>query len=101
MIIILFNSFLAVQYTIIKNGSKLPHEFLTNTSEHLSNASFTVDDIAQIINNLDPEEVHRHDVMSISMLKLCCNSIFKPLVNGKNLKVLFGKWSISRRMQER
>ena len=36
----------------MKNDSKLPHEFLPKTSEHLSEASLTVDGIGQIINNL-------------------------------------------------
>ena len=56
---------------------KVTQEILIKTQKHLSDASFTIDSIAKIINNLDPEKAHGHDMISMWMLKLCRNSIFK------------------------
>ena len=67
----LFHSSFAKQCSIIKIDSKLPHEILTKTTEHLSDASFTVDYIAKTINYLDPEKTHENDIISICMLKNC------------------------------
>ena len=33
-----------------------------------------------MINNLDSNKVHAHDMISIRMLKLCCPSFCKPLL---------------------
>ena len=33
----------------------------------------------KIIHNLDPNKAHGHDMISIRMLKICGNSIYKPL----------------------
>ena len=38
-----------------------------------------MDDIAKIIHNFDPNKAHGHDMISIRMLKICGNSIYKPL----------------------
>ena len=35
------------------------------------------DDIAKIIQNLDPNEAHGHDQISIRMLKICGKYIFR------------------------
>ena len=35
-------------------------------------------DISKIINNLDTNKAHGHDIFSIRMIKLCGNSIWKP-----------------------
>ena len=40
---------------------------------------FTANDITSIINKLDPNEAHSHDMISIRMTKLCGDSIYKPL----------------------
>ena len=55
------------------------YHHLPKTSEHLSDASFTVDKIAKIINNLDLAKALGHDMISICKLKLCNKSIFKPM----------------------
>ena len=41
--------------------------------------TFTCDDIATLIKNLDPNKAHDHNMISIRMLKLCGKSICKPL----------------------
>ena len=36
-------------------------------------------DITKLIQNLDPNKAHGHDQISIRMLKICGNTICKPL----------------------
>ena len=45
----------------------------------LSSFQFTADDIKSIINKLDPKKAYGHDMISIHMVKLCGDSIYKPL----------------------
>ena len=40
---------------------------------------FSEDDIAKIIQNLDPNKAHGHDQISIRKLKICGKTISKPL----------------------
>ena len=40
---------------------------------------FTKDDISKIIKNLNPNKAHDFDMISIRMLKICGDSILKPL----------------------
>ena len=40
---------------------------------------FTKDDIAKIMKNLNPNKAHGFDMISICMLKICGDSILKPL----------------------
>ena len=70
----LFSSSFVRKITIIKNDIKLPHKFLPRPQGPQSIFQalfFTVDDIAKIINNLEPEKIHEHNMISIRMLKLC------------------------------
>ena len=75
----IFNSLFAKQYTIVKKTSQLPTGSLKRTNNCLSTIPFTKDDIAKIIKNLDPNKAHGHDMISIRMLKICSESILKPL----------------------
>ena len=75
----LFNSFFASQCSLIKNDSKLPSYLNYKTENRLSTVNFSIDDIAKILQNLDPNKAHGHDKISIRMLQLCGNSICKPL----------------------
>ena len=45
------------------------------TDNHLSTVNFSADDIAKILQNLDPNKAHTHDKIRICMLRLCGNSI--------------------------
>ena len=45
----------------------------------LSTISFNKDDIAKIIKNLNPNKAHGFDMIRIWMLKICGDSILKPL----------------------
>ena len=75
----IFNSFFANQCSPISNGSVLPSELPLRTDGSLSYCHFTKDDILRIINNLDPNKAHGHDEISIRMLKICGDSICRPL----------------------
>ena len=75
----LFNSFFASQCSLIKNDSKLPSYLNYRTDNRLSAVNFSIDDIAKILQNLDPNKAHSHDKISIRMLQLRGNSICKPL----------------------
>ena len=75
----LFNIFFAKQCSVINNDSSLPTSMFSWTNKTLSEIRFCDDDILKIINNLDSNKAHSHDMISIRMLKLCGNSICKPL----------------------
>ena len=75
----LFNSFFADQCSLISNSSELPSKLEYLTQSRLSSVTFSKDDIEKLIQNLDPNKAHGHDQISIRMLKLCSNSICKPL----------------------
>ena len=75
----LFNALFAKQCSLIKNSSKLLWHLHYLTDNRLSSVSFSQDDIAKIIQNLDPNKAHGHDNISIRMLKICGSSIYKPL----------------------
>ena len=76
----LFNSFFAKQCSIIDNGSEIPSFLHPKTDKSLSNITFTEKDIENVIQNLDSNKVHGHDMISIRMLKICVKSIIKPLL---------------------
>ena len=86
----LFNSFFAKQCSLIKNDSKLPPRLHFLTDKRLSMVRFVNTDILKIIQNLNPNKAHGHDKISIWMLKICGNSLYRPselilidcLVNG-------------------
>ena len=50
-----------------------------NQDESLSSITFEINDIEKIIKNRDPNKSHSHDMLSICMLKLRGESIYKPL----------------------
>ena len=64
---------------MIKNDSKLPSHLNYQTDNGLSTVNFSIDDIAKLLQNLDPNKAHGHGKISIRMLQLCGNSICKPL----------------------
>ena len=62
----LFNEHFSGQCSLIQNKSTIP-------------SVFTPHDIKIIINKLDPNKAHGHDMISIRMIKLYGDSISKPL----------------------
>ena len=75
----IFNSFFAKQCSLIDNGCTLPSLFRLITGKSLSDVNFSIEDIKNIINKLDSNEAHGHDMVIICMLKLCDNSILYHL----------------------
>ena len=82
----IFNSFFAEQCSLMNNSSKLLSIFLKRTDKFISSISFSSNDIARIIQDLDPNKAHDHDMISIRMLKICSESISKPL------EIILEKW---------
>ena len=76
----MFNSFFAKQCSIIDNGSEIPLFLHSKANKVLSNITFTEKDIEKLIQNLDSNKAHGHDMISIRMLKTCGKSIIKPLL---------------------
>ena len=75
----IFNTFFAEQCSIIANKSVLPSRLTLLTENSLANCHFSKKDNLQIIRNLESNKAHGHDMISIRMLKLCGDSICKPL----------------------
>ena len=69
----------AEQCSLMNNSSKLPLTFLKRTDKFISLISLSSKDIARIIRDLDPNKAHGHDMISIRMLKICGETISKPL----------------------
>ena len=67
----LFNIYFAGQCSLPKNNSELPKNVLFLTEERLSNIQISNENTIKMINNLDPNKAHDHDVINIRMLKLC------------------------------
>ena len=64
---------------MLTNSSVLPSVLFKRTENVISSIDFGSDDIAKIIQKLDPNKAHGHDMISIRMLKICGNSVYKPL----------------------
>ena len=75
----IFNSHFSKQCSPLINNSKILSECSRKSNESLSSITFEINDIEKIIKNLDPNKSHGHDMLSIRMLKLCDESIYKPL----------------------
>ena len=90
----IFNNFFAKQCTLVENSSKLPTDSSKRINKLLSTISFTKDDIANIIKNLNPNKAHGFDMISIRMLKICGDSILKPLELFVKSCIESGKFSV-------
>ena len=75
----LFNSFFSKQCSLINNGSTLPTHMQYLTNNRLSSVTFSQDDIAKIIQNLDSGKPHGHNNISIRMLKICGSVVYELL----------------------
>ena len=75
----IFNSFFAEQFSLMNNSRKLPSTFLKIIHKFISSVQFSSNDIARIIRDLGPNKAHHHHMLSICMLKICGESISKPL----------------------
>ena len=75
----LFNHFFLNHCSLLSNNSVVPTNLPQLTSKCLGSTHFSSSDIAKIIRRLDANKAHGHDMLSIRMIKLCRNTICKPL----------------------
>ena len=75
----LFNDFFSRRCSLVNNNSKLSSVLTKKTCKSLSSPEFSTYDILKIIRHLNPNKAHCHDMISIRMLKICDESICKPL----------------------
>ena len=68
-----------MQCSLVNNNTELPSVLTKKTCKLLSTVEFSTNDILKITRNLKPNKAHRHDMISIRMLKICDESIYKPL----------------------
>ena len=66
-------------YSLLPNKNVLLSQLTLLTENSLSKCNFSKKYILQIIRNLDSNKAHGHDMISVRMLKLCGDSICKPL----------------------
>ena len=66
----LFNILFFKQCSLIPNNSSLPADVNYITNKHLYTVTFSARGIGKIIQNLDSNKAHRHDNLSIYMLKI-------------------------------
>ena len=71
--------FFAKQCTLVSNNSVLPHEFTYMMEERIQSIIFSESDVIKIIRTFDVNTVHDHDNISVTMIKLCINSVAHPL----------------------
>ena len=57
----------------------MPTDLPRLANKSLDSIHFSSSDIAKTTGHLDPNKAHGYDILSISMIKLCGNSICKPL----------------------
>ena len=76
----LFNDFFSKQCSLVNNNSKLPSVLTKKTCKSLSSVEFSTSDILKIIRNLNSNKAHGHNMISVQMLKICDESICKPIV---------------------
>ena len=62
---------------LLINYSKTVSECLQKSNKSFYSITFEIDYIEKIIKNLEPNTSHDHDMLSIRMLKLCGESIYK------------------------
>ena len=66
----LFNHFSLNQCSLLSNNSVSPTDLPQLTNKCLDSIHFSSSDIAKIIRRLDPNKAHRHDILSIQMIRI-------------------------------
>ena len=67
------------QCTTIDNNNVIRTNTSFVTEERFPTFQIRLDDIVKVIRSLDPNKAHRHDEISIRMIKVCAPSISKSL----------------------
>ena len=76
----IFNKFFADQCTPLKNNSMIPTKQLFMTQAKLRSLDFNEGKILKTIRALNINKVYGHDGISIRMIKICDESLLKPLL---------------------
>ena len=76
----IFNKFFADQCTPLNNNSKLPTNQLFMTQAMLRSLDFNEGEILKIIRVVNMNKAHGHNDISIRMIKICDESLLKPLL---------------------
>ena len=63
----------------MKNGTVLPTSQHVLTQSRLYSIDVSLEEISKIKRALDVNKVHGHDDISIRMMKICDNSLVRPL----------------------
>ena len=75
----IFNDFFSKQCTPLASGSKLPENQVSLTNSRINSVPFSDDLVINIIRNLNVNKAHGHDDISIRMIKMCDESLLRPL----------------------
>ena len=75
----IFNDFLRNQCTPLANGSKTPENQVYLTKSRINSVPFSDNLVINLIINLNVNKAHSHDNISIRMIKMCDESLLKPL----------------------
>ena len=76
----IFNEYFAEQCTYLKNSSVLPINQTFLTQSRLTSLDFNEEEIPKIIRALNIHKAHGHDDISIRTIKICDESLLKPLI---------------------
>ena len=74
-----FNSYFAVQCTALVNNAQFPTRITTHSESVLTSIDFFFERFSNIMKQLYPNKAHGHDNVSVRIMKLCQDSINKPL----------------------
>ena len=75
----IFNVFSSKQCTPLVNGSKQPENQVYLTNSRINSVAFSDDLVIKIIRNLNVNKADGHDDISIRMIKMCDESLLRPL----------------------
>ena len=75
----LFNDLFTRQCSLVNNKSELPSVLTKKLCNSLSAVEFLTYDTLKTMRNLNPNKAYGHNMISIRMLKVCDESICKPL----------------------
>ena len=90
----LFNSSFAKQCSLINNDSKLPTNFTYITEKCLDNVTFSIEEIGNIIQGLDPNKARGQDKINVRIQEICVNSVCKTLkiIYRECLSLVYFSW---------
>ena len=85
----IFNIFFAEQCTPLKENNVLPINQKSLTQSRLVSLDFDEDEILNIIRTLNIHKAHRHDDISIRMIKICDKFFFTNFLFQNSTKLSY------------